>query len=185
MLRSQRSRDFELATTSERLQVGGVRVKLSTRHLEPWTIPTHVCRSLQILQIFRGTARKILNSMLSITDLEYPVKKEQVIIPIRRYFWVRNFVIQKREAEHSFPRNALSLYRALEHLLMRTYAADKLLKKKSARTSWGNCPEVVIRIVSCFRRLWGELVFHPSPQTPAQPETTFLSHRFICVVSDQ
>ena len=27
----------------------------------------------------------------------------------------------------------------------------------------------------------GELVFHPSPQTPAQPETTFL----ICVVSDQ
>ena len=31
----------------------------------------------------------------------------------------------------------------------------------------------------------GELVFHPSPQTPAQPETTFLSYCFICVVSDQ
>ena len=89
---SQRSRDFELATTTERLQVGRVRVKLSTRHLEPWTIPSHVCR---FLQIFRGTAQKILNSMLSITDSEYPVKKEQVIIPIRRYFWVRNFVIKK------------------------------------------------------------------------------------------
>ena len=112
--------------------------------------------------------------MLSITDSEYPVKKEQVIIPIRIYFWARNFVIQKREAEHSFPRNALSLYRALEHLLMRTYAADKILKKKSARTSWG-----------IVQKLEGELVFHPSPQTPTQPETTFLSHCFICVVSDQ
>ena len=30
----------------------------------------------------------------------------------------------------------------------------------------------------------GELVFHPSPQTPAQPKTTFLSTCFICVVSD-
>ena len=31
----------------------------------------------------------------------------------------------------------------------------------------------------------GELVFHPSPQTPVQPKTRFLSHCFICVVSDQ
>ena len=30
----------------------------------------------------------------------------------------------------------------------------------------------------------GELVFHPSPQTPAQPKTAFLFHCFICVVSD-
>ena len=33
--------------------------------------------------------------------------------------------------------------------------------------------------------LVGELVFLPSPQTPAQRKTTFLSHCFICVVSDQ
>ena len=31
----------------------------------------------------------------------------------------------------------------------------------------------------------GKLVFHPSPQTPAQPRTTFLSHCYIRVVSDQ
>ena len=88
--------------------------------------------------------------MLSITDSEYPVKKEQVIIPIRIYFWARNFVIQKREAEHSFPRNALSLYRALEHLLMRTYAADKILKKKSARTSWGIVQKLSLELFPVF-----------------------------------
>ena len=31
----------------------------------------------------------------------------------------------------------------------------------------------------------GELVFLPSPQTPAQRKTTFLSHCFNCVVGDQ
>ena len=31
----------------------------------------------------------------------------------------------------------------------------------------------------------GELVFLPSSQTPAQPRTTFLSHCYIRVVSDQ
>ena len=30
-----------------------------------------------------------------------------------------------------------------------------------------------------------ELVFFPSPQTPAQPRTTFVSHCYIRVVSDQ
>ena len=31
----------------------------------------------------------------------------------------------------------------------------------------------------------GELVFRPSPQTPAQPRTTFLFHCYIRVVSDK
>ena len=33
--------------------------------------------------------------------------------------------------------------------------------------------------------LRGLLLFHPFPQTPAQPKTIFLSHCFICVGSDQ
>ena len=31
----------------------------------------------------------------------------------------------------------------------------------------------------------GEVVFRSSPQMPAQPRTTFLSHCYICMISDQ
>lgn len=102
------------------------------------------CYPPSCLPIFRSTTQKILNSMSSITDSECLVKKEQImIIPIRRYFWMRNFVNQKKDA--------LSLYRALEHLYNEDICNRQTLKEKKCED---NGPEVVIRIVFCFRRLW-------------------------------
>ena len=47
---------------------------------------------------------------------------------------------------------AFSVY--VNILIMRRYAANKLMKKNSARSSWDICPEVVCRKFFCFRRLW-------------------------------
>ena len=47
---------------------------------------------------------------------------------------------------------AFSVY--VNILIMRRYAANNLLKKNSARSSWDICPEVVCRKFFCFRRLW-------------------------------
>ena len=42
-----------------------------------------------------------------------------------------------------------------------------------------------VKQVASHAGVFRELVFLPSPQTPAQRKTTFLSHCFICVVGDQ
>ena len=47
---------------------------------------------------------------------------------------------------------AFSVY--VNILIMRRYAANKLMKKNSALSSWYICPEVVCRNFFCFRRLW-------------------------------
>ena len=47
---------------------------------------------------------------------------------------------------------AFSVY--VNILIMRRYAANKLMKKNSVLSSWYICPEVVCRNFFCFRRLW-------------------------------
>ena len=45
----------------------------------------------------------------------------------------------------------------------------------SAVITFSGFPEHWIRTIPPTQAFLGELVFHPSPQTPAQPKTTFLS----------